>query len=230
MRRCYLVPVTEEVRSPGPASAGRRERKKRHTRARIQDAAWELFAERGYRETTIVAIADRADVATRTVTLHFPVKEDLLFADDPFTPESLRRHLREPGAGPDTLAIVREWMRATMLAVEAEDAEQPGHPARAWQRRSLRARLLMDDDDLRGRARAGYRELEQLVAQGVAADLGQSADALVPRLAALTVVGGLREIYVTREGRERTIASARDLFDLVDRVLGFARAGIAATG
>ncbi|MFC7110652.1 TetR/AcrR family transcriptional regulator [Nonomuraea rubra] len=65
---------------------GRRDRKKRQTRERIQASALELFTSQGYRNTTIAAIAEHADVATRTVTLHFPTKEDLLFADDPFPP------------------------------------------------------------------------------------------------------------------------------------------------
>jgi hypothetical protein len=65
------------------------------------------------------------------------------------------------------------------------------------------------------------------VAEGIGRDLGQAADALLPRLTASTVVGGLREIYVTREGRERAGAAASELFDLVDAVLAFARAGMA---
>ncbi len=52
--------------------ADRQERRKRRTRQAVQTAALELFAERGYRETTINDIAERADVATRTVTVHFP--------------------------------------------------------------------------------------------------------------------------------------------------------------
>jgi AcrR family transcriptional regulator len=67
----------------------RRERKKLRTRLAIQNAAFELFAERGYRETTINAIADRADVAPRTATVHFPAKDELLFDAEPFTLESL---------------------------------------------------------------------------------------------------------------------------------------------
>ncbi|TQL90764.1 TetR family transcriptional regulator [Actinoallomurus bryophytorum] len=212
---------------PVAGADGRRERKKRQTRTRIQDAALELFATRGYRDTTIAAIADHADVATRTVTLHFPAKEDLLFADDPFTPESLGLRLRSRGPKEGTLEVLRDWMHATMRSLDASDAEEPQDLGRVWQRRALRSRLLMDDDDLRGRARAGYRDLEQLVAAGIGEDVGQAADALLPRLAASTVVGGLREIYATREAQEKTGAATSELFDLVDGVLAFARAGIA---
>jgi AcrR family transcriptional regulator len=214
-------------RMPVAGVDGRRERKKRQTRARIQDAALELFATRGYRDTTIIAIADHADVATRTVTLHFPAKEDLLFADDPFTPESLGLRLRSRSRREGTLEVVRDWMRTTMRSLDASDAEEPQDLGRVWRRRALRSRLLMDDDDLRGRARAGYRELEQLVAAGIGQDLGQAADALLPRLTASTVVVGLREIYATREGQEKAGAAASELFDLVDDVLAFARAGMA---
>jgi AcrR family transcriptional regulator len=214
-------------RMPVAGTDGRRERKKRQTRARIQDAALELFATRGYRDTTIAAIAGHADVATRTVTLHFPAKEDLLFADDPFTAESLGLRLRSRGPQEGTLEVLRGWMRTTMRSLDASDAEEPQELGRVWQRRALRSRLLMDDDDLRGHARAGYRELERLVADGIGEDVGQPADALLPRLTAATVVGGLREIYATREGQEKAGAAASELFDLVDAVLAFARAGMA---
>ncbi|WP_086847254.1 TetR/AcrR family transcriptional regulator [Amycolatopsis kentuckyensis] len=208
------------------ASDGRRERKKAQTRARIQDAALDLFASQGYRETTIAQIAARADVATRTVTLHFPAKDDLLFADDPFTPESLRARLsgRQPES---TLDAVRGWMHATMRELDEHDRESGVDPAHIWRRRALRADLLMADDDLRGRARAGYRDLELLIAAGIGEDLGVPADALLPRLAAVTVVAGLREIYVTREGRARSATS--ELADLVDTVLAFAEAGLRTT-
>ncbi|MEV6443187.1 helix-turn-helix domain-containing protein [Amycolatopsis sp. NPDC051716] len=205
------------------ASDGRRERKKAETRTRIREAALDLFASQGYRETTIAQIAARADVATRTVTLHFPAKDDLLFADDPFTPESLEERLRARKAE-STLDAVGDWMRATMRELDVRDHGSGLDPAHIWQRRALRAGLLMADDDLRGRARAGYRDLELLIAAGIGEDIGLPADALLPRLAAVTVVTGLREIYVTREGQSRSATS--ELSDLVGEVLAFARAGL----
>ncbi|MEA5360581.1 helix-turn-helix domain-containing protein [Amycolatopsis sp., V23-08] len=210
------------------AGDSRRERKKAQTRAAIQEAALELFVSQGYRETTIAQIAARADVATRTVTLHFPAKEDLLFADDPFAPESLARCLHERKS--DTFAVLRDWMHTTMRALDASDLEQEPDPAQLWRRRALRAQLLMEDDDLRGRARAGYRDLELLVAKGIGSDIGLPADALIPRLAAVTVVAGLREIYVTREGRAKAQSAASELSGLVDQVLAFAEAGVRNAG
>jgi AcrR family transcriptional regulator len=59
---------------------GLRERKKRETRDRIVLAAFELFQTRGYDETTLSQIADRAQVAVRTVSNYFPQKVDLLVA------------------------------------------------------------------------------------------------------------------------------------------------------
>jgi AcrR family transcriptional regulator len=207
-------------------AAGRRERKKRQTRARIQDAALELFAEHGFRPTTIAAIAERADVATRTVAVHFPAKEDLLFADDPFTPSSLGRRLALRTPGETTLDALRDWMVTTMRELDAETAAGSGDGAPIWRRRAIRLRLVVDDDDLSGRARAGYRDLEKLVAAGIGQDLDLAADALIPRLAATTTVAGLREIYATAEAK--AAEGMTELIPLVDRVLDFARAGIAA--
>ncbi|OWY58559.1 hypothetical protein B7486_79320, partial [cyanobacterium TDX16] len=51
---------------------GRRERKKAQTRQALIDAAWELFDERGYAETTIEDITDRVDVSSRTFFRYFP--------------------------------------------------------------------------------------------------------------------------------------------------------------
>ena len=60
---------------------GRRERRVAETRRAIAAAAKSLFEEHGYSETTIDQIAERADVATRTLFRYFPSKEALLFAD-----------------------------------------------------------------------------------------------------------------------------------------------------
>src|SRR5437899_7918765 len=93
-------------------------RRKRRTRQAIQTAALELFAERGYRQTTISDIAERADVAPRTVTLHFPSKEGMLFDAEPFSLESLRARLAARG-NESALEALGDWMAATMKAVES---------------------------------------------------------------------------------------------------------------
>src|ERR1700759_3652108 len=56
-----------------------RDRKKARTRQAIIDAAAELFATRGYEETTIADIAAAADIGTRTFFSYFASKEEVLF-------------------------------------------------------------------------------------------------------------------------------------------------------
>jgi AcrR family transcriptional regulator len=56
-----------------------RDLKVMETRARIADAALELFVHRGYADTTIDQIAEAAGVGRRTVFRHFPTKEAILF-------------------------------------------------------------------------------------------------------------------------------------------------------
>jgi AcrR family transcriptional regulator len=45
-------------------------------------------------ETAINDVAERADVAPRTVTVHFPAKEQMLFDAAPFTLDGLSKRLR----------------------------------------------------------------------------------------------------------------------------------------
>jgi AcrR family transcriptional regulator len=58
-----------------------RERKKSATRKAIEDAAWELFGERGYSATSVDDIAERAGVAPRTFFRYFPTKADVLYGE-----------------------------------------------------------------------------------------------------------------------------------------------------
>src|SRR4029453_15452366 len=58
---------------------GRRERKSLRPRRQIVRAAAELVLEDGYERATIARIAERADLATRTVTTRFPTKEEIFF-------------------------------------------------------------------------------------------------------------------------------------------------------
>src|SRR5580698_11542170 len=117
----------------------RQERRKRRTRQAIQKAALELFADRGYRDTTISDIAERADVAPRTVTVHFPAKEELLLDAEPFTLGSLSKRLSARGPSEPALQALRDWMASTMTEVDTNPSELDG---RFWERRALRAHII----------------------------------------------------------------------------------------
>jgi AcrR family transcriptional regulator len=210
-----------------PEPVDRRARKRQRTHLAIQDAAFELFAERGYRDTTLRAIADRADVAPRTVTVHFATKEELLFDAEPFRSERLAAALDARDPRESALDTLRSWMAATMRELESEDADPSD---RFWERRMQRAQIINAEPALRGRARAAYYELERVLADAIGRDLGQAGTALVPRVAALAAVAGLRELYETDELRALpSPATAADLLALVDRVIAFTSAGIAGS-
>ena len=57
-----------------------------HASARLQQAAFELYVERGYDQTTVAEIAARAGLTERTFFRYFADKREVLFADgDSFT-------------------------------------------------------------------------------------------------------------------------------------------------
>lgn len=64
-----------KVSAPGRT----RGQQKQDKRERIRRAAWELFLERGYEETTTRAVAERAKIASGTLFLYASDKQDLLF-------------------------------------------------------------------------------------------------------------------------------------------------------
>ena len=205
----------------------RHERRKQRTRALIRETAWELFAAHGYDATTIKAIADAADVAPRTVTVHFPAKDDLLFADDDyFGADRLEQWLAARPPGQPALETLRQWMIETIDDISSSRA---GRAGLYWRTRALRARLIDENDRLRGLARASYAPAERLLAAAIADDLHVQPDELAPRLAAATAVTGLRELYDSREARSLgPEPTGADLIQLVNQVIDYASAGLAA--
>ena len=100
---------------------------------------------------------------------------------------------------------------------------------RFWERRALRAHIITAEPKLRGRGRARARDypFERVVAEAIGQDLGQSENTLVPRVAALCAVAGLRELYESDEAEALPAPpDATELLNLVDRVIGFAQSGI----
>src|ERR1700674_3018892 len=108
------VPASVQNR---PVTEGLRWRKKEKTRRAIQDAALDLFAERGFEETTVDEIADRAEVSKGTFFRYFGSKGEVIFRSDGYQEEeeSLRQAIAaRPGSEHDLDAVRRaireEWV------------------------------------------------------------------------------------------------------------------------
>jgi len=84
------------------------------TRRAILEAASATFAEAGYEQATIRAIAARAGVDPSLVHHHFGTKEDLFVAahEFPISPGQVAAALRDPGSEPLGERITRLYLRA----------------------------------------------------------------------------------------------------------------------
>jgi hypothetical protein len=70
---------------------------------------------------------------------------------------------------------------------------------------------------------------ERILAAAIADDLQVEPDTLAPRLAAVSAVTGLREVYDSREARSLgPEPTAGDLIVLVNQVIDYTIAGLAA--
>jgi AcrR family transcriptional regulator len=69
---------TGSVRSRGARSTGSRGERAANTRARVVEAAREVFGEKGFLESTVADIVDRAGVAHGTFYHYFESREDVL--------------------------------------------------------------------------------------------------------------------------------------------------------
>lgn len=102
--------------------AGRRERKKLAVERRIRRAAADLFERKGYDETTVGEIAERADVAKGTVFNYFPRKDALLEA---FRAELYGEVEAELGPVDTWPGSIREQVTRLLFALVARAERNP---------------------------------------------------------------------------------------------------------
>ncbi len=91
---------------------GRRARKRREIRERIQQAAKELFLEIGYDHVTVEQVADRADVSRATFFNYYPSKAALLRELADTLTERLHRFLQDTSQAETS---TQEQLRAFFL-------------------------------------------------------------------------------------------------------------------
>jgi AcrR family transcriptional regulator len=149
------------------------------TRRRIAGIASGLFLQRGFDAVTVAEVAKAAGVSSVTVFNHFPRKEDLFLDRSWDAADLLRAAVRERGDGVDVLESLRTM---TLKLVDT------GHALAGVDVRSVPFfRTVADSPALVARAREIVAELQQLLADELAADPRFRGDA--PLFAAFFVAG-----------------------------------------
>jgi AcrR family transcriptional regulator len=99
-------------------------------RGRLEQAAYELFLERGYDQTTVVDIAERAGLTERTFFRHYSDKREVLFGGTTVLLDELLRALHETAQEIPTIEAVR-------IAVEAAASIMHGRRVLAREREHI---------------------------------------------------------------------------------------------
>jgi len=178
--------VRPEVAEPGrrrgraDRGPGRRELRRQETRARIVDAAAELFAERGFDAVSVMEIAKRAGVVEKTVFNHFPVKEGLVFDADPPMRAALLDAVRRRPSGESVSAAAGSFVVSAVGLLGSPEAADGV---------ARMAQVVRGSRILQVREREILGELTNSLADLIAEETGARAGQVEPWLAAHAVLG-----------------------------------------
>lgn len=147
------IPVAARVQNPRPATAEKRQR--------ILDAAMEVFAARGYNNSSLIEIGEQAGISHTGIIHHFGSKDQLLVAvldhrDDMDVAELDGKHVPDGAALFDHLVHTIELNCerpgvVQLYAVLASDSVTEGHPAQEY----FRARFV----GLRNMVRSAFADV-----------------------------------------------------------------------
>lgn len=141
------------------------------SRSELERIGFDLFARKGFDETTVDHIASEAGIGRRTFFRYFGSKNDLVWGDFEGQLEFLRELL---AAVPRDVAVV-DGLRSAIIEFNSFDRDTV-----PWHRRRmeliLRVPALQADSALR------YNAWRSIVTEHAAERLGLTPDALVPRL------------------------------------------------
>jgi TetR/AcrR family transcriptional regulator, regulator of mycofactocin system len=194
---------------------GLRERHMDRTRAAIVEAALTLFQEQGFTETTVDAIAERADVGRRTFFRYFPAKESVLFHD---IDAQIQATLDALAARPDD-----EPPFQALISVLRESA---GRFSADLDKRRLLAKVAHECDNLLVHHRAVImRRLEDLLTAEMARRSGVAEDDLATGAAVAAILAA----YGSAVRRWILAGASEPLQPLVETALAAAQEALSAS-
>lgn len=192
-------------------STGLRERKKLQVRSAISDAAYELFAARGFDAVTVAEVAAAAETSVQTVFNYFPTKEDLLLNGRRIHDEAFLRAIVDRPNGVSAI----EAAHRRVLEAAAEFALLD--PQRATQFRNI----VLNTPAILARLRTLSVATETEIARVLAADAGALPSDPRPRIAASVLMSLSHLAYLPTDGGLEAIRRRIDQgFSLLANGLG----------
>ncbi|MEO3936546.1 mycofactocin system transcriptional regulator [Dermatophilaceae bacterium Soc4.6] len=182
--------------------------------AQIEQAAFRLFAEQGFDDTTLEAIAAEVGVGRRTLFRYYRSKNDIPWGQFDRTLDAFRTNL---ASMPDDLPLHEAVGRAVMLF--------NAFPADALPSHADRMRLIMQTPTLRAHSVLRYAEWRRCIAVHAATRLGLDPDDLVPELV------GQVSLALTLTAYERWLRDpAVDVTALLEEAMAALRTYVGETG
>lgn len=162
--------VKEQAAGTGTRQGGLRERTRAVVRAELAGQAVELFAERGFEETTVDDVARVAGLSKRSLFRYFATKEDMVLGAIDATGESVAAALRARPAGEQPWHSLRTVLCAWDERIAAP-ADALARLRLVEETPALRARYAQRREEGRRRIAAALRERPDVSLDAFAADL-----------------------------------------------------------
>lgn len=188
---------------------GLRERHRKRTAADLEQAALDLFSQRGFDAVTIDDIAAVADVSRRTFFRYYGSKEDVILSDHPKRLDELELALARRPADESPMTALRHAIMSLAGAIE----DQRDHMLR-------RFRLITTTPSLEARSLCLQRNWETAVTAMLAARMGvDPAKDLRPGVVAATTMAAMRVAtanWLSGGGQGDLAAIVATALDLLD--------------
>ena len=177
--------------------------------ARLEEAALELFAERGFEAVSTAEIAARAGLSKATFFRHFLDKPEVLFWGQDLLAGTFRRIITDGAAAASPLELVRA---AVLAADPVFDADRHRHAA--TRQRLVASSTALHERAVLKRAALAQAMTEALQVRGVAAETAGLAG-----LAGAAALGAAYANWATSRAYRRFAGLARDEFDRTARAV-----------
>lgn len=183
--------------------------------AAIEQAAFRLFAERGFGHTTLDAIAEQVGVGRRTIFRYYQSKNDIPWGQFDQTLDQFRALLDQHPADEPVHAVVHR------AVVDFNRFPADAHPSHRE-----RMQLLLTTPELQAHSVLRYAEWRRVIAEYVARRTGAHPDDLMPQVAghvSLALSIAAYEAWLAEPGVE-----ADGLLDLIDLAMAGLRTYLGA--